>query len=289
MAEISSYPLAAPKGGDLILFTETYDTFATDPVIGNPTKTMTVSSLVNLIPSIVPGGGTVTLVTGAGTISGLTLTGSVSTSGGLTLGGVLSLTEQDIWDGLGFKPYDEANPSNYTGNFGVVTTLTTNGVSGPSTLIAGVLNVPSYATAPNGVTSIIAGDGVAIDTSTGDVTISQAAAGDRYIAPTQVTLSIGSVIDLSDAYYDASYLIRLNWANAQGLATINLPTAATSINRVFRFVSQVGFSQGTTVNITPSGLETIDGNNVPYAIINDYVGVEIWSDGVEWFVIQEKA
>jgi hypothetical protein len=207
----------------------------------------------------------------------------------LTLGGTLVLTLGDVTSGLGFTPYKESNPDNFTDNLGVVVSLTTNGTSGPSTLTAGVLNVPSYATAPNGVTSIVAGDGIVIDTSTGDVTVSQAAGGSRYIVPTQVTLSIGSVIDLSDTYYNASYLVRLNWANASGVATVNLPTAATSVNRVFRFVSQLGFSQGTTVNITPSGLEKIDGNNTSYAITTDYAAVEIWSDGIEWFIIQEKA
>jgi hypothetical protein len=288
MAEISSYPLAAPKGGDLILFTETYDIFATNPVIGNPTKTMTVSSLVNLIPSIVPGGGTVTLVTGTGAVSGLTLTGSVSTTGSLTLGGALSLTQEDIWDGLGFKPYPENNPNNFTDNYGVVTTLTANGTSGPSTLIAGVLNVPSYATAPNGVTSIIAGDGVAIDTSTGDVTVSLPDTAPRYMKPIVITLIEDDVIDLTDAWYDLAYLIQLFWSGVDGIATINLPTAAVGINRVYRFVTQRDFTQ-STVNITPSGAELIDGNNTSYAITADFAAIEIWSDGTEWFIIQEKA
>jgi hypothetical protein len=45
MAEISSYPLKTPKPGDLITFSETYDANAANPVIGNPTKSATISSI----------------------------------------------------------------------------------------------------------------------------------------------------------------------------------------------------------------------------------------------------
>ena len=45
------------------------------------------------------GGGSVTSVTGAGTVSGLTLTGTVTTTGDLTLGGTLSVATAAIQDG----------------------------------------------------------------------------------------------------------------------------------------------------------------------------------------------
>jgi len=45
MAKISSYPLKAPKLGDLLIFAETYDASKANPVIGNPTKTATISSV----------------------------------------------------------------------------------------------------------------------------------------------------------------------------------------------------------------------------------------------------
>ena len=58
--------------------------------------------------------GTVTTVGGTGTVSGLTLTGSVSSTGNLTLGGTLSLTSGNVTGALGFTPYSNANPSNFT-------------------------------------------------------------------------------------------------------------------------------------------------------------------------------
>ena len=55
MANISSYPLITPKAGDLILVTETYDENAASPVIGNPTRSTTLSSIVNLANAITLG------------------------------------------------------------------------------------------------------------------------------------------------------------------------------------------------------------------------------------------
>ena len=40
-------------------------------------------------------GGTVTSVSGAGSVNGLTLTGTVTTSGDLTLGGTLAISNDD--------------------------------------------------------------------------------------------------------------------------------------------------------------------------------------------------
>ena len=65
--------------------------------------------------------GTVTSVGTTGTVSGLTLTGTVTTSGTLTLGGTLSLTSANVTSGLGFTPYNATNPSGYTTNTGTTT------------------------------------------------------------------------------------------------------------------------------------------------------------------------
>ena len=79
--------------------------------------------------------GTVTSVGGTGTVSGLTLTGTVTTSGNLTLGGTLSLTSLDITTGLGFTPYNATNPAGYTSNTGTVTSITAAADSGSGSAI----------------------------------------------------------------------------------------------------------------------------------------------------------
>ena len=50
------------------------------------------------------GSGTVTSVSGTGTVSGITLSGTVTTSGSLTLGGTLSLTSGNVTSALGYTP-----------------------------------------------------------------------------------------------------------------------------------------------------------------------------------------
>ena len=51
MAIIYSYPLNTPKRDDLLIGTVTYDENAQDPVVGNPTVSFTVGSLLDLIAS----------------------------------------------------------------------------------------------------------------------------------------------------------------------------------------------------------------------------------------------
>lgn len=63
--------------------------------------------------SISAGAGTVTSVSGTGSVSGLTLSGLVTSSGSLTLGGALSLTSANVTGALGYTPYNSTNPNGY--------------------------------------------------------------------------------------------------------------------------------------------------------------------------------
>ena len=56
MANISSYPSKTPKLGDIMIFSETYDVDAASPVVGNPTKSTSVSGIGAAIsPTIATG------------------------------------------------------------------------------------------------------------------------------------------------------------------------------------------------------------------------------------------
>jgi hypothetical protein len=110
------------------------------------------------------GSGTVTSVSGTGTVSGLTLTGTVTTTGSLTLGGTLSLTSGNVTTALGFTPYNATNPNGYTANVGTVTsvaalTLGTTGTDLSSTVATSTatpvitLNVPTASAANRGALS----------------------------------------------------------------------------------------------------------------------------------------
>ena len=110
----------------------------------------------------------------------------------------------------------------------------------------------------------------------------------NYMTPTSLVVSAGQVISLQDALYDTAQLIRMTWSGANGTMTLNLPTASLNTNRIIRFISNGGFANATRVNLTPTGTETLDGVNSPYVINKSYEGIQVWSDGVEWFIIQKK-
>ena len=84
-----------------------------------------ITNVTNVPVSI--GTGTVTSVSGTGTVSGITLSGTVTSSGNLTLGGSLSLTNSQVVTGLGYTPYNSTNPSGYTSNTGTVTSVGATG------------------------------------------------------------------------------------------------------------------------------------------------------------------
>ena len=110
----------------------------------------------------------------------------------------------------------------------------------------------------------------------------------NYVVPTNVTVISGQTINLQDALYETSELIRLIWSGASGTMVLNLPTASQHPNRVMRFISDSTFAAATRVELTPSGVENLDGSSSPYVINKPYEGIQVWSDGTEWFIIQKK-
>ena len=110
----------------------------------------------------------------------------------------------------------------------------------------------------------------------------------NYIVPISLVVSEGQTINLQDEIYEKAELIRMTWSGANGNMTLNLPNAAQHPNRVMRFISNGGFANSTRVNLTPTGAETLDGLNAAYVINKSYEGIQVWSDGIEWFIIQKK-
>ena len=110
----------------------------------------------------------------------------------------------------------------------------------------------------------------------------------NYIVPTSVTVSSGQTVNLSDYTYETSELIRLTWSGSNGTMTLNLPSAASNQNRVMRFISNGGFATATRVELTPIGGDELDGSTSAYVINKTFEGIQVWSDGAEWFIIQKK-
>lgn len=112
---------------------------------------------------------------------------------------------------------------------------------------------------------------------------------ENYLVPSNITVSDGDTVNLSDSTYSDSMLIRLSWSGANGTMTLNLPSASDNTNRLMRFISNGGFNNATRVELTPINSETLDGSTSVYVINKEFEGIQVWSDGVEWFIIQKKA
>jgi hypothetical protein len=81
----------------------------------------------------------------------------------------------------------------------------------------------------------------------------------------------------------------LTWSGANGTMVLTLPTASQHPNRVIRFLSDSTFVNSTHADLTPIGGDTLDGSTNYYRINKEYEGIQVWTDGKEWFIIQKKA
>jgi len=109
------------------------------------------------------------------------------------------------------------------------------------------------------------------------------------LVPYNLTVSDGQTVNLSSSIFDQAMLVKLTWTGSSGNMTINLPSASANTNRAIRFISNGGFNTNTRARITPLAGETLDGSSNYYEINVSYEGFKIWSDGIEWFIIQKKA
>jgi len=142
-----------------------------------------------LINKPVVGNGTVTSVSGGGTVSGLTLTGTITTSGSLTLGGTLNLTSGQVTSGLGFTPYNSTNPAGYTSNTGTLTSVNAAGFNG--VIVSGVPVIGSAGTIDISLGAITPSSVAASGTVTGS-NLSGSNTGDQTITLTGAVTGTGT-------------------------------------------------------------------------------------------------
>lgn len=116
-------------------------------------------------------------------------------------------------------------------------------------------------------------------------------AGAKYITPTAITVSAGETINLNDAEYDDLFMLVLTWEGGPGTMAVTLPPVADNVNRTIRIVTDSTFDEGGAhkANITPASGETLDGDGGPFLVNRGYEGLKAWSNGTEWFIIQQKA
>ena len=92
----------------------------------------------------------------------------------------------------------------------------------------------------------------------------------------------------SDTYTQSNNIVDFDWSGGSGVYEYILPSATAIPYRKIRFVNNSTVSANTKVRITAPGTETIDGGAF-YEITKPYNGCAVWSDGVQWIVIQAKA
>jgi len=92
----------------------------------------------------------------------------------------------------------------------------------------------------------------------------------------------------SDTYTQSNNIVDFDWSGGSGTYEYILPSATAIPYRKIRFVNNSTISASNKIHITAPGTETIDGGAF-YVINKPYNGCAVWSDGVQWVVIQAKA
>jgi len=111
----------------------------------------------------------------------------------------------------------------------------------------------------------------------------------NYFVSTDITVEAGVDVDLNQSIYDDTFMFKLSWTGGNGTAVYTLPDAVAHIHRKIRFISDSTFNSQDHADITPASGQTLDGSSNAYRINKAYEGITVWSDGVEWFILQKKA
>lgn len=111
----------------------------------------------------------------------------------------------------------------------------------------------------------------------------------NYFVSTNLTAEANVDVDLNNSIYDDTFMFKFSWTGGNGTAVYTLPDAVAHANRKIRFISDSTFSSQDHLDLTPAFGQTLDGSSVHYRINKEYEGITVWSDGVEWFILQKKA
>tara|TARA_B110000967_G_scaffold209822_1_gene267881 strand:- start:2337 stop:3071 length:735 start_codon:yes stop_codon:yes gene_type:complete len=175
---------------------------------------------------------------------------------------------------------------------GLVKSLTTTGTSGVSTLVSGVLNVPSYANsieyvnsaAFDGATDLltlnrVSGDSIQIDMNRKDV--------NEYVNLTLIEASTAAPVQLPVAAQGQLFIVASAGVGAN--ATVNLPNASATawVFRKITVTTNGTTSASRTLTLNAAGSEEINGAGT--LVLNKlYASVTLWSDGTNWIILSSS-
>ena len=297
MAIIYSYPkVTSPLATDVLVLT---DTTLTAGKRKNKTKSLAMSDLAAYVASSTGG------ITGGGTLNTIPLW----TPDGFKLGdsimvqsttqvcvnptiqvGTYSGPGQQTVLGAGFISTsgigaDQGSFTNITSGQTGVVTIRGNAIIGDQ--VTDTLIVNSTVTINNQLIDGTGSPGTAgqVLSSTGIQTewVDPSAAITKLIPYFQLATPGGSA-----TYTQSNNIVDFDWSGGSGTYEYILPSATAIPYRTIRFVNNSTITASDKIRITAPGTETIDGGAF-YEINKPYNGCAVWSDGVQWIVIQAKA
>lgn len=129
-----------------------------------------------------------------------------------------------------------------------------------------------------GLSAGVGGNNVTIDNTLNNV------GGVAVLEPEFMTVGPGG----SSTITTSKNIVDLTWVGGSGTHNLTLPSAAAIPYRFLRIVNDGTVTAQDKVDIYAPGSETIDGQ-ASYRINKVYNGIAVWSDGVNWIVIQAKS
>ena len=278
MAIIYSYPeKTSPAGGDFLVITDSEQPAPNK----NRTKSLTIDNLASYI----------TTSTSGITVSGTLNTIAMFTPSGQAIGdsGITQSSPEIIKIGTGIAGGASVLETNL---------LTCNIISGANLLtIQGNSIIGNEATDILQIVASVSDYTGTASTAAGQILVSNASSQLEWDDAADVVS--GAVTKLtpyfqiatpggSATYTQSNNIVDFDWSGGSGTYEYILPSATAIPYRKIRFVNNSTVSASNKIHITAPGTETIDGGAF-YEINKAYNGCAVWSDGVQWIVIQAKA
>ena len=118
-----------------------------------------------------------------------------------------------------------------------------------------------------------------------EIPISNAAFNSQLLPPGARSVTAGSITSLSS---QEEKIVKISWTGTTGNAILRLPLASNFTNKTIRFITDGSFPQLASAQITGNGgTETINGLTAGVTLTGTYQATMVWSDGTEWWVLND--